>query len=176
MGLELDIMENLTDKDIEKLYKKAKIIAWNYYQNHYGTYLDIEDLVQEAVIGHLQGRPMRIAVIDAFRKAAPLSRSQVNKIPIPIRVEYNDVGDTNLQDLDTTVLISQLREAISNFDKRTQEIMSRRFFRDETLQKIGDDLNLSQERVRQIIKGAVLKLRFRFSDGSDSRNEKKREL
>jgi RNA polymerase sigma factor (sigma-70 family) len=158
-------MEKMTDKDIEGLYKTARKLAWKFYQNHYGTHLDIEDLVQEAVIGYLQGRSMKTSMMDAFRQAAPLSRSQVNKIPIPIKEEYQQVdelSDDEIGDLDTAVLISQLREAISKLDKRTQEIMSRRFFYDETLKQLGKQHNLSQERIRQIINKAILRLRREY--------------
>src|SRR5665647_3629169 len=52
-----------------------------------------------------------------------------------------------------------LREALSKLDSREQEIIVRRFFRDETQSVIADDLGVSQVQVSRIEKGALLKLK-----------------
>jgi RNA polymerase sporulation-specific sigma factor len=52
-----------------------------------------------------------------------------------------------------------LREALSKLDNREQEIIVRRFFRDETQSSIADDLGVSQVQVSRIEKAALIKLK-----------------
>jgi RNA polymerase sporulation-specific sigma factor len=52
-----------------------------------------------------------------------------------------------------------LREAMSKLDKREQEIITRRFFLDETQSAIAEFLGVSQVQVSRIEKGALQKLK-----------------
>ncbi|MDD4802906.1 MAG: SigB/SigF/SigG family RNA polymerase sigma factor [Syntrophomonas sp.] len=52
-----------------------------------------------------------------------------------------------------------LREAVSKLEHREQEIIIRRFFRDETQSAIADDLGVSQVQVSRLEKSALLKLK-----------------
>ena len=52
-----------------------------------------------------------------------------------------------------------LREALSKLDSREQEIILRRFFRDETQSSIADDMGISQVQVSRIEKAALKKLK-----------------
>lgn len=52
-----------------------------------------------------------------------------------------------------------LREAMSKLDNREQEIIMRRFFRDETQSAIAEDMGVSQVQVSRIEKGALIKLK-----------------
>lgn len=52
-----------------------------------------------------------------------------------------------------------LREALAKLDPREQEVITRRFFKDETQSSIAQDLGVSQVQVSRIEKAALLKLR-----------------
>ena len=65
----------------------------------------------------------------------------------------------------------QLAELMVQLNKREREVLERRFGinlrSEQTLQVISDDLGISRERVRQIEKGAIRKLRqIRLEDGN----------
>lgn len=64
-----------------------------------------------------------------------------------------------------------LGDILSNLNERERDILSRRFGlglpEPETLQIISDNLGISRERVRQIEKGALAKLRERYANLAD---------
>ena len=65
------------------------------------------------------------------------------------------------QDHDLSALRSWLRQAMGRLNEREQFIVSERKLRDEprTLESLGDELNLSKERVRQLEAAALGKMR-----------------
>ncbi len=64
-----------------------------------------------------------------------------------------------------------LNSILENLNAREQDVLTRRFGLDrpepETLQVISDDMGISRERVRQIEKTALAKLREKFADMGD---------
>jgi RNA polymerase sigma factor (sigma-70 family) len=132
---------------------KAKILARAYYKTHSGTYLDEEDLAQEAILAHLQGRSMKYGIIDAFRDAAPLSNYHFkNKVPVPVFV---DIDGTEPQYEDNAVELCQLREVISQLKTQQKDVMIRHFIYGETFVEIGKVYGVSPQRIFQIKEKAV---------------------
>jgi RNA polymerase sporulation-specific sigma factor len=67
-----------------------------------------------------------------------------------------------LADNESNVLMLEklaLREAMGKLEKREQEIITRRFFLDQTQSSIAEVLGVSQVQVSRIEKGALLKLK-----------------
>ncbi len=61
-----------------------------------------------------------------------------------------------------------LMESISTLTCRERIIICFRYFKDMTLRECSDHLDLSRERIRQIQKGALIKLRKRIDmEGRD---------
>ncbi len=151
------------EKYVNKAYQKAKNLARNYYETHSNTYIDEEDLTQEAMIAFLEGRSMGFGLIDAYRKAAPLKRSQVGKQPSPI---FWQVFERTLIDEDATsmmdhaVLQRQLREAIAKMETITQDVLDRYYFREppQTYETIGKAYHKSRTWARNLIKDSVRRL------------------
>ena len=52
-----------------------------------------------------------------------------------------------------------LREALAQLEPREQEVILRRFFKDETQSCIADDLGVSQVQISRIEKRAINKLK-----------------
>ena len=158
--------------DISKMYSIARRIANMFYRRHNLTYLDRDDFVQEAMLGWMQGRPMYFAMMDAFRRAAPLARSQVGKLPLPKNIPITNEWSGAVRDLSAgesitlkRVLISQIKELISGMDDETKDVMNRYFFQDgaETLADIGKDygvtgsaIYLKKKRAIKILKSKTL--------------------
>jgi len=64
-------------------------------------------------------------------------------------------------DESTVILLEKLalKEALAKLDSREQQVILRRFFKDETQSSIADDLGVSQVQVSRIEKTAIQKLR-----------------
>lgn len=59
-------------------------------------------------------------------------------------------------------LKTEIKNSLRFFDTRSQEILFRRFWENQTLKEIAEDLNLSRERIRQIQDQCLDKLREIF--------------
>ncbi len=153
-------------KKPDNINKKAKSLANSYFRTHDDTYLEREDFEQEAILAHLEGKSMKYRIIDAYMKAAPLSRDQVGVIPFPEFTGEDEAIVDGAETMDNTVLISQLRDIIAEqFDDRALDIIDRHYLRDETLTSIGKHYKITTERVRQI-RNKVLEYLRRFADGN----------
>ncbi|WP_228160642.1 sigma-70 family RNA polymerase sigma factor [Marinobacter bohaiensis] len=96
----------------------------------------------------------------------PLSDSEDLKLGDALAAEPpRDQPETSLEPRDQKRLLGDI---LARLDPREQDILSRRFGLDraepETLQVISEALGLSRERVRQIEKGALAKLREQYAD------------
>lgn len=90
---------------VEDAYKLAQNLARRFAQNHTLPSIDEEDYAQEAMLGWLQNRNMFFTMVDAFRRAAPLSYSSWQKNPgnppYPVFVEIKEFLDADPAALDS---------------------------------------------------------------------------
>ncbi len=125
----------------------------------------------------------RTATIPELAEEMGLTPKQVrdylerSRLPLSLDLRVGDNQDTELGELleDTgqspedyaahSSLQSELRELMSELTPQQQQVLALRFGLDDgqamTLAKIGDRLNISRERVRQIEREALTKLRKR---------------
>ncbi|MDJ1181701.1 RNA polymerase sigma factor, RpoD/SigA family [Roseofilum casamattae] len=128
----------------------------------------------------------RSATINELAEALDLTPKQVreylerSRLPLSLDLRVGDNQDTELGDLleDTgpspedftmnTSLRSELAQMMADLTPQQQQVLSLRFGLESgqsmTLAKIGDRLNISRERVRQIEREALGKLRKRKAD------------
>ena len=128
----------------------------------------------------------RSATINELAEALELTPKQVreylerSRLPLSLDLRVGDNQDTELGDLleDTgpspedftmnTSLRSELAQMMADLTPQQQQVLSLRFGLESgqsmTLAKIGDRLNISRERVRQIEREALGKLRKRKAD------------
>lgn len=141
----------------EKLNKLKK--AQRQLTQKYGRAATVAELAEELELTTKQVR-------DYLEKA---------RLPLSLDLRVGDNQDTELGDLleDTgpspedyaanAALRSQLQELMEHLNPQQQLVLSLRFGLDDgqalTLAKIGDRLNISRERVRQIEREALTKLR-----------------
>jgi RNA polymerase sigma factor (sigma-70 family) len=64
---------------------------------------------------------------------------------------------------DGTQMRHVVREAVDALEPKLKEIVERRYWRDETLQEIGDSWGLSRERIRQLEAKALQQLKPRLA-------------
>ncbi len=89
----------------------------------------------------------------------------------PLRLEEGVVEETSLHDLlgvpakqSDTLQGKELHQAIERLPHRERSIIRRRFFEDETLEQVGVEWGLCRERVRQIERVALERLRESLRD------------
>lgn len=155
----------ITEKYIDKAYQKARNGANAYVKTHNNTYLDEEDFAQEAMIAFLEGRTMGFGMIDAYRSAAPLKREQVGKITTPIFwqvFEHTLIDEDATSMMDHAVLQRQLREFIAKMEPIKKDVIDRYFFKQETIETIGNAYGKSRFWVSSRIKDSIRMMQKEF--------------
>ncbi len=135
---------------------------------------------------HLAQRYGRAATVNELAVELELAPKQVREYlersrqPLSLDVKVGDNQDTELGELleDTaaspedftqqTALRTDLERLMADLTNQQQEVLALRFGLEDgqplTLAKVGDRLNISRERVRQIEREALTKLRKRKAD------------
>ena len=130
-----------------------------------------------------QTRHMREPTVDEIAKTSGLSKERIENIltlpaqPTSLDAPLGDDGDASLGDTvaspvappDSTAtqhaLASQLGNMLGTLTPREQQVLRMRFgiddTREHTLEEVGRALSLTRERIRQIERGALDKLRAR---------------
>lgn len=64
-----------------------------------------------------------------------------------------------IENIEKEVRVKAIHEAINKLHEKHRDIINKRFFKEMTLEEIGQDLNVSRERIRQYEAKAIRKLR-----------------
>jgi len=104
---------------------------------------------------------------DMLKKLKDNDKLLVSSVDNEIFEEtYADVREVPGSDIDNRELKQYLLDMLSTLSERDRHIMYRRFFsnRTVTLDELGKELNITRERVRQIIMYSLRKLRRRITE------------
>lgn len=140
------------------LISKYKKYLTEYMEQHHSTPSD-EEICKSLGISMQQLKGMRKAEyeMNCISIEAPVAGTDDitvgESIPSDEDIE-NDVTDNDFWEQ----VKCELSQAISKLDDRKQLIIQRRYYQDDLLQELADDLNISSERVRQLEKQALEKL------------------
>ena len=157
----LDQTEKTNDiKDVNAKYALAKRIAWTFYLSHQHTYLDHEDYVQDIMLGLLEGRLPKYALLDSFIKAAPLSKLDKGPIPSFVPTDYEDIPCDN--GIEEQVEVNKILELIDVLPDDEREVLLRYYGNDETDVEIGKSKSLTKARIGQIRHKALQTIRGRI--------------
>lgn len=175
-------MERLTDEQ-RRLVAENIGLAKAYARRRKGAQLNPDDVEQECCLALMQsvtswnpdkgtlstwaGYAMRAAVQRAKRRACLVWKVR----PAPVAVSMQDTGlDEDGLSLDERIpdpkaanpeTVADLRERVKRLlpkDNRARTVVLR-FAWEETLQEVGDELNLTRERVRQIEESVISRAR-----------------
>lgn len=183
----------LSEEEEAALLKEHEGFVRQQAKKFYRPDLDIEELVQEGRVGLLRG----IRMFDESRGYVLLTyagrwirnyirrfvRARGNTIARPI--EKPDVGPTcsggtamkialDIGEVGADPLVAfvneDIAEALRFLPTREQEVIVRRFHKGMTLREIGEEFGTTRERIRQIEKRALAKLKARLDPlyGEDS--------
>ena len=173
-----------TDLEIKEAYRISKMIARNFTRNHHIAFLDLEDYIQEGVMGWLEGRNIYHAIIDAFRKAAPIDKMAYRPgMEIPETVHFgihlpeqlsqmsHDPISTLEKELDSKDLIDQILDATHQLPEKIQFCVLGSYYYGMTLSEVGDTLGVTVGMVSRWRTEGVSFLRQYFKD-KDKEKEK----
>ena len=119
--------------------------------------------------------PQEISEASGLSVEKILTIMQMNREPISLETTVSDDGDrlgdlienhdavSPLEAAEETEMLSLTELALASLDQRERKILSMRFGLDDmgpcTLEQVGESLNISRERVRQLEKRALNRLR-----------------
>jgi RNA polymerase sigma factor (sigma-70 family) len=160
--------------DVNMAYEVARKIAASLFSKHAQVQemLDFEDFVQEGMLAWWEGSvTMYNAMMDAFRRASKLSRYSyvVKGMTPPYELSYNDemfegpniTEDEIIEHLDSGKVLERIN-AIK--DSRTKFIVQGNLYFGMSYRELGEVLDLSHERIRQILEPELEKLRKEFAE------------
>lgn len=163
----------LTDSDISYLEPKVRYIAERYWHRRKRIY-ELDDVVQEGLL-HLVGAAARFDETRNVKFWTYAERRVVGAIKDMYarngRFRYTheqfDVTEDEIPDLqpveqklmDSLDCCQVLRTTTGpRLTEREQTVLTRRFWGDEDLRQIGDDLQLHYSRIGQIRNEAIAKI------------------
>ena len=83
--------------------------------------------------------------------------------------DYGEFENALIENIDRDQLIAEIREATNRLPARQQKTVEMRFFENATLEMVGDVLNVTRERARQIEIDALRRVRSMVSEDRTSR-------
>jgi DNA-directed RNA polymerase specialized sigma24 family protein len=147
--------------NLEKAMSMAKRVAREYYRGHNQTYLTEEDMRQEAMVGYLKGQNMKCAIIDAYRKASPLSHRDYKKgvqLPIFVDIDPDQLPDPRhtMQSAENWADLATIRKNV--LSDREWDIFLLRCM-GFTFDEIGERYDRTGKRIQQIFSTSLRKMR-----------------
>ncbi len=160
-----------TKETPEQAYEMAWRAARVFSRNHKLPHMDVEDYVQEAMIGWFQGRNIYYAMISAFRKAAPLSLHTFKArggtaIPhfVAFDETYGEATHVNLEDKIDQRRVTQLIEEID--EERVQFVIKAMFYMGMSAVEISEILQCSRAWVYVLREKGLQQLRDKLEEAS----------
>jgi RNA polymerase nonessential primary-like sigma factor len=126
------------------------------------------ELAQEIEVSPSRVGEIRALAIAELSVDSPVASGMDITLGDSLSASEVSAPDHDMADRDRKRTLSAL---LAELNDREQDVLARRFGLNlpepETLQVISENLGISRERVRQIEKGALKKLKERFSDPDD---------
>jgi len=126
------------------------------------------ELAQEIEVSPSRVGELRALAIAELSVDSPVASGMDITLGDSLSASEVSAPDHDMADRDRKRTLSAL---LAELNDREQDVLARRFglnlHEPETLQVISENLGISRERVRQIEKGALKKLKERFSDPDD---------
>lgn len=150
------LAKNATREELEAV---ATVAVWQAAEHHddargakFGTY--VVHVVDHALLG------LKKYWLQSKRMAHCVSLSPAKKGDLAVVLPHLGPGPAAASD--AAEMRQIVREAVDSLAPRLSELVERRFWREETLQQIGESWGLSRERIRQLEEQALNELRPRL--------------
>jgi RNA polymerase primary sigma factor len=148
---------------VERLGKMRRA-AWRL-REEFGREPTDEELATEMGLSPRQISEIKMAGSHPVSLDAPIEEEDSRSYA---EILADDRARTPYEELADKALLATLQDSLSTLDRREKAVLRSRFglngARPKTLEKIGQQLSLTDERVRQIQDGALKKLRRRINN------------
>jgi len=159
-------MKEYNKAEIDQAYVLARRVAEKVAKNNPVVQMDIEDMVQDAMLGWLEGQNMGHAIMDSLRSrfGQEFRKGEARPLPLPYTEDEAGagVGEDPTETVEAKLAISRAIEQCIT-DPTTRLIIWLYYFEDKTTREIAGIVDLSKSRVDQLKHEALSQLKEALS-------------
>ena len=162
--------QNDLDHDLQHIFDKYPKNLCLYALNYLETEADAEDIVQDVFIRCWEKRDILLSdekVIKTYLFNS-VRNACLDKIEKKDVMRYhNDIIKQEIIDEETITfdekLLLEIREELAQMPDQTQKVITRVFMQDMKYQEVADDLHISINTVKTLLRNGIKHLRSHFS-------------
>jgi RNA polymerase sigma factor (sigma-70 family) len=158
-----DAWRELVSRCVPLVFSYVRRVSW-------GPGVDPDDMAQQGILGLMKaarrydpdGHPgyrFSSYAIYAIRNSIAEARRRREMSSLPDRDCCEDPGPAPHAHAELADDLAGMRRAVARLRVRTRRVIEWRFFKDETLEKVGRKLGVSKQRVEQIEREALAEMR-----------------
>ena len=162
--------QNDLDHDLQHIFDKYAKNLCLYALNYLETEADAEDIVQDVFIRCWEKRDILLSdekviktyLFNSVRNAC-LDKIEKNDVMrYHIEIINQEIIDEETITFDEKLLL-EIREELAQMPDQTQKIITRVFMQDMKYQEVADDLHISINTVKTLLRNGIKHLRSHFS-------------
>ena len=168
------IHNGLREDYFRHYFETYAALMCNYALNYLNDLREAEDVVQEVFTrvwekGSLtlgDEKSMKTYLLNSVRNQCINLLKQRKQSYCPVELLNHTVIDEQMVTFDEE-LIREIKEEIDRMPPQTRRVIQGIFFRRLKYQEVADELDVSINTVKTLLKGGIKQLRTRFQDQSD---------
>ena len=162
--------QNDLDHDLQHIFDKYAKNLCLYALNYLETEADAEDIVQDVFIRCWEKRDILLSdekviktyLFNSVRNACLDKIEKKDVMRYHIDIIKQEIIDEETITFDEKLLL-EIREELAQMPDQTQKIITRVFMQDMKYQEVADDLHISINTVKTLLRNGVKHLRSHFS-------------
>ena len=151
--------QNDLDHDLQHIFDKYAKNLCLYALNYLETEADAEDIVQDVFIRCWEKRDI---LFNSVRNACLDKIEKKDVMRYHIDIIKQEIIDEETITFDEKLLL-EIREELAQMPDQTQKVITRVFMQDMKYQEVADDLHISINTVKTLLRNGIKHLRSHFS-------------
>ena len=162
--------QNDLDHDLQHIFDKYAKNLCLYALNYLETVADAEDIVQDVFIRCWEKRDILLSdekviktyLFNSVRNACLDKIEKKDVMRYHIDIIKQEIIDEETITFDEKLLL-EIREELAQMPDQTQKVITRVFMQDMKYQEVADDLHISINTVKTLLRNGIKHLRSHFS-------------
>ena len=162
--------QNDLDHDLQHIFDKYAKNLCLYALNYLETEADAEDIVQDVFISCWEKRDILLSdekviktyLFNSVRNACLDKIEKKDVMRYHIDIIKQEIIDEETITFDEQLLL-EIREELAQMPDQTQKVITRIFMQDMKYQEVADDLHISINTVKTLLRNGIKHLRSHFS-------------
>ena len=162
--------QNDLDHDLQHIFDKYAKNLCLYALNYLETEADAEDIVQDVFIRCWEKRDILLSdekviktyLFNSVRNACLDKKKKKDVMRYHIDIIKQEIIDEETITFDEQLLL-EIREELAQMPDQTQKVITRVFMQDMKYQEVADDLHISINTVKTLLRNGIKHLRSHFS-------------